>query len=932
MRCLPLVLMLLTMSARGQQQITKSGTAVVPKERIQAFIPPHSKIESPSSDPSAGTYIVVSRPDLLPPLMKLIRWKRQQGYRVELFCPETRNPDTIRASLMARYGSASAARPAQSFVLLVGDVDRIGAFAAKHTPSGLDVHATDLYYGEYSGDYLPEASVGRLSVADSSELESVVTKIIAYEQGRWADTSRQVLLAAGHEERTPAPTTTNGQVNYLAQLLAQHRPNVDTILFRNPESGSLTDSLLQILSQSNSLVNYTAHCTRNGWNNPNITYRGIDTLGNSIPTVFVNNCCLSNAFDGTCFGEQLLRRSIGGAVGVIGANNESLWMEDYYWAVGAKYPATLNPEYDGSLPGAFDSLLIPTDNIQGYTLGEMMRAGCSSVTLSGSPFDAFYWELYCLLGDPSMTLFFGSSDTLWCQPPDTLTAGSTLLHTLCPPFSRITATQDTSLLSTTISRADGTADLLLTHALEGDSITLTVTRPESIPHIVTLPIVRPTFGLLAATHYSCEDSILRLTVKNVGTLPVVQHHLSLFQDSTCRTDGSRFDPPQPICINHLAPLNDTCIDITLQNYQIGTEPLLSATMTASDNSNNVYSTLNLLTPVPDLRPRIVSIAILDSDMTPATTLLPGHNYHLTATLSHPSDSATLLFDDIRTTLTNPLTCTFPIHIDSNPTHIPFNLTVCKGHWQHTRSGWLPPYSAYERFETGDFSNLPWQHSPTNPWQTDSTQPHNGRYCARSATIRDAQKSILQLDIETLADDSVSFYFKVSSEAHDWLYFYVDGRRRGYWSGNSGWAYYARLLPAGHHQLQWVYQKDASNSERDDCAYLDDIRLPLAIWEQPFGSIEHHTDTLSITQREAPAPCFKLFPNPASETVNIQLNTSLHQRNITVYDAWGRKVDNIFIPSNCNSTQYSTTFLRCGVYTLVLQDDTDNFINKLIVTK
>jgi len=52
----------------------------------------------------------------------------------------------------------------------------------------------------------------------------------------------------------------------------------------------------------------------------------------------------------------------------------------------------------------------------------------------------------------------------------------------------------------------------------------------------------------------------------------------------------------------------------------------------------------------------------------------------------------------------------------------------------------------------------------------------------------------------------------------------------------------------------------------------------------------------------------------------------------VYDAWGRKVDNIFIPSNCNSTQYSTTFLRCGVYTLVLQDDTDNFINKLIVTK
>ena len=350
-----LIMTLLTLSVQGQETVTKSGTLVRPADRMPASFTKQTKSFPTLSDPTAGTYLVVTRPDLQEPLLPFIRWKKQQGYRVEVLCTTTNQRDSIRAQLTERYANATALLPAQRYVLIVGDVDRIQAFAGRHTPSGLTNRATDLYYGEYTGDYLPEAYVGRLSVSDSAELAAVVTKIITYEQGLWVTTAQQLMFAAGSEDRSPAPTTTNGQVNYLAQL-ASCSPELDTVCFRSPTSANQTDSILQALSQSNALVNYTAHCTANGWERPYITFNSIDTLDNPVPTLFVNNCCLSNAFDGTCFGERLLRRPTGGAIGVVGATNETLWNEDFYWAVGAKCPPTPIPEFDSTRLGAFDKL------------------------------------------------------------------------------------------------------------------------------------------------------------------------------------------------------------------------------------------------------------------------------------------------------------------------------------------------------------------------------------------------------------------------------------------------------------------------------------------------------------------------------------------------------------------------------------------------
>ena len=926
-----LIMTILALPVRGQETMTKSGTPVRPADKMPILLSSQAKASPSTIDPTAGTYVVVTHPDLLKSLQPLLQWKRQQGYRVELLCTTTNQRDSIRARLTERYEAATALLPAQRYVLLVGDVDRIQAFAERHTPSGLTNRVTDLYYGEYTGDYQPEAYVGRLSVADSAELATVVAKIVAYEQGQWVEAAHQLLFAAGSESRSPAPTTTNGQVNYLSQLAAACLPELDTVCFRNPTSAGQTDSLLQALCQGNALVNYTAHCTTSGWENPYITAASLDTLENNVPTLYVNNCCRSNAFDGTCFGERLLRRPTGGAVGVIGATNETLWNEDYYWAVGAKCPPTLMPEYDSTRKGAFDGMLCYTTDESDYTLGAMMYAGCMAVSMVGSPYDAFYWETYCLLGDPAMTPFLGNGDSIEWALPNSLMAGSSTLTITCTPHTRISATYDTLLLGTTVCGDNGVCHLTLNRALAGDSLTLTASRPGAIPLMATLPIESPMEGRLAVTQYVLDDSVLTVTVRNVGPTTAQRHSLQLKQDSCDRMAGAAFGALETLSLIRLTPQEDTTILFPLGRLAIGNEPLLAALLIASDSLGQPYDTLHIATPTHDLRPKIVGLTVLDSMDRPTTVLLPNTTYRLAATLSHPADSATLEVGEQHITLTETEHCLFPFIAEECTEHIHIALTAYKDYWQHRREGWLLPHSTWERFETGDLSNMPWHTGVFYPWHIDSSTTHEGRCCARSAMIGDAQKTTLELEVETLADDSISFYFMVSSEAHDWLYFYIDGRRVGYWSGNSGWRRYVRLLPAGRHRLQWIYQKDASLSEREDCARIDDLHLPLAIWEQPYGTSERDSSTVAIATIEEEMP-FRVYPNPTSGIIFIKVERESQPRYIEVFDICGRMMDKIFIPSNCNSTQYFTTHLRFGVYTLVMHDQKGSHVQKLIVTK
>ncbi len=471
-------------------------------------------------------YMVVSVDSFRTALQPFIDWKRRQGYAVETLSAPAWQQETLRDALAKRYHASTSQQPAPSYLLLAGDVEQIPAWQGSAATDALGQHATDLYYAEYTGDHLPEVMMGRFSAQTIAQLQAIVHKTLAYEQLALNDTSylNHALLVAGKEERHNSQLLTNGQVNYLKQALQESRPTLDTHCYYNPTSHDQRDNILATWQQGTGLVNYSAHCLVDGWQDPSVQHTDINNLpANGQYAIVVNNCCHSNNFRSDCFGEALLRKACGGAVGVIGATGETLWEEDYYWAVGIKRPFVLHPLYNPAAPGAYDRLL--HRRYEPYyqhatTLGEMLLAGNIAVAAAGSPYADYYWEAYCLLGDPSLMPYIGIPDSLMLsltetdgQPlsttvshETTLLQGTSQLAFRGTPYSRVAVACDTLLLGSCLLDSNGFGSMNLAMPILGDSLLLTATAQNHVPLLQTLATHRSNTARLVPQSYSLTNT------------------------------------------------------------------------------------------------------------------------------------------------------------------------------------------------------------------------------------------------------------------------------------------------------------------------------------------------------------------------------------------------------------------------------------------
>lgn len=132
----------------------------------------------------------------------------------------------------------------------------------------------------------------------------------------------------------------------------------------------------------------------------------------------------------------------------------------------------------------------------------------------------------------------------------------------------------------------------------------------------------------------------------------------------------------------------------------------------------------------------------------------------------------------------------------------------------------------EDFETGDFTSFPWSFSGDFDWIIDTDNSYEGEYSARSGNIGDNQNSEISIDLETTFEGRITFYLKVSTEAgYDFVNFYIDGEEKANWSGVMDWQMLDHFVQPGLHNFKWVYEKDQSVSNGDDCCWLDYITFP-----------------------------------------------------------------------------------------------------------
>jgi hypothetical protein len=238
----------------------------------------------------------------------------------------------IRSFIMGLYNNPSIEIPAPSFVLLIGDSNQL---PASYSSGG---HVSDLDYADFTNDNIPDIFIGRFSAQNPTQLNAQIEKTIEYEKFEMADPSflEDVIMISG-VDGSYAPTYGNGQINYGNDNYFNSEHGINSQTFLYPASGSSGAEILSLANQGAAFMNYTAHGWESGWADPEFDVNDANSMTNSgkYPTM-VGNCCLTNAFDtGTCFGEALLRKSNGGAIGYIGGSDVTYWNEDYWWGVGS---------------------------------------------------------------------------------------------------------------------------------------------------------------------------------------------------------------------------------------------------------------------------------------------------------------------------------------------------------------------------------------------------------------------------------------------------------------------------------------------------------------------------------------------------------------------------------------------------------------------
>ena len=361
-------------------------------------------------DSKRRTYVIVSNIMFQNALQPFINHKKLQGYNVIVSYTNNSNvgntTTSIKNYLKGLYESPAQGMAPPLYVLLVGDTEYIPAFNAEG-------RVTDLYYFDYTGDYLPEVMYGRFSASTVEQLQNIIEKTIAYDSKEVPIPAymKNAVLIAGDDINGNDLIYGNGMVNYGMTYYFNSSNGITlySYLQNEPTGANYSQSIIQKINAGVGFINYTAHGSPSGWDDPEINKTNIYNLSsNGKYGLWIGNCCYSNKFNvAECFGEAVLRAKSKGGVGYIGATDMTYWEPDYYWSIGYRSSITANPTYNNNNLGAYDRLFhTHGESSDGWaiTQGQILLAGNLAVQSSLSSYKRYYWEIYHLMGDPSLRI------------------------------------------------------------------------------------------------------------------------------------------------------------------------------------------------------------------------------------------------------------------------------------------------------------------------------------------------------------------------------------------------------------------------------------------------------------------------------------------------------------------------------------------------
>jgi len=238
--------------------------------------------------------------------------------------------------------------------------------------------------------YYPMVAIGRLPAYSPSEAQSMVDKVIAYENespALWSKTYTYVTGGGTISEQSAHQLKSNIEIN--AYVLPSPLSGEPTKVYRSDTSGSVTfnmqDSLKNVINRGTFFINYRGHAGSHDWevamNDPNT----LDN-GNKMPLILSLTCFTGENALGNLrgFGERFSYLGNKGSIGFVGTTGWS------YSTQGNQFG---------------ENIIYTLKNDTTRRLGALTKYSGKKMSVDSLQFNARHTiNCYTLLGDPAVTL------------------------------------------------------------------------------------------------------------------------------------------------------------------------------------------------------------------------------------------------------------------------------------------------------------------------------------------------------------------------------------------------------------------------------------------------------------------------------------------------------------------------------------------------
>ncbi|MDH4211230.1 MAG: C25 family cysteine peptidase, partial [candidate division WOR-3 bacterium] len=422
-------------------------------------------------------YLIITHNSFQTQVNDLALWLKQKGFKVKVA-----NQDTITSWTIAGIENyIDAQNPLPTYLLLVGDVN--GGYIPAPTGSQSQ-KVTDLYYAETDGSgYLPDILYGRLSVETATHITTVVDKILKYEKAQLPDMAswfKKDAFLAGNDNYS----ITEGTHNYCTSMFMDPY-GYTTYKVYEQTYGATTADVFTNVNEGRILTTMSGHGSDDGWyDGPPFQVTHVNQLTNGDKlTIATGHCCLANNFgwgSGPCGGESWIRKANGGAVAYYGSCPSTYWSEDdwlqkeWYRAI---YADSMFEHARFTLDGMYDGIYLSSTSLKQY-----------------------YYEGYHVLGDPSLDL--------WTEVPVSMVV--TYDGAVVPATADFTVSvtgngsplkdalvcawipgQSPEMHVSEYTNAAGIATLSISPTTPGDTMYVTVTKHDFIPHEGYAMVIAP---------------------------------------------------------------------------------------------------------------------------------------------------------------------------------------------------------------------------------------------------------------------------------------------------------------------------------------------------------------------------------------------------------------------------------------------------------